>query len=429
MLGGGAVGGLEDGGGVADVGAGGHAQAAHHGGGGIGDVVAVEVEGGQHRVVGRAGLDLLEDAVGDAVVDHHHRLPLAVAVAGADGFEHALHLGADRLFFLGGERVVAGIHHAGIGLDAQARVAVGVVEDPALPLGDAISAELAGGQLVAPVAEGPLGELHDVALVHQGHVALVALQLEGMQDCLADVALAAVFAHRFDADAGARRNAALAELAVSRDHHFIEVLDEIEADRIVGLPLDAHVDVLGVLAVHDHVEVLRPLVGAGGAGVVAAGAHAAVEIKDLAQGHVQGADAATDRCGERALDRHAVGADRREGVLRQVLIGAVEVAGLIAGVHLEPLDPARAAIGLCHGRIQHLLGGGPDVHPGAVAADEGDDRVVGHDRLAVLEADRRACAGGAELLELRGAGSHSCGSGSWLSLGFRPLRFCSGVTA
>jgi hypothetical protein len=145
-------------------------------------------------------------------------------VAAADGLEHALHFSADRVLFLGGEGVVAGIHHAGIRLNAQARIAVGVVEDPALPLGDAISAELAGGQLVAPVAEGPLGELHDVALVHQGHVALVALKLEGMQDRLADVALAAVFAHRFDADAGARRDAALAELAVGRDHHLVEVL-------------------------------------------------------------------------------------------------------------------------------------------------------------------------------------------------------------
>ncbi len=234
--------------------------------------------------------------------------------------------------------------------------------------------------------------------MHQGHVALVALQAQGVLDRLADVALAAVLAHGLDADARAGRDLALAELAVGRDHHLIEVLDQIEAHRIAGLPLDPHVDVLGVFAIHDHVEVLRPLVGAGGAFVVAAGAHAAVQIEDLAQGHVEGADAATDWGGEGALDRHPVLLDGGEGVLGQVLIGAVEVAGLIAGKHLEPLDPLLTAIGLGHRSVQHPLGGGPDVHAGAVAADEGNDRVVGNDRLAVLEADRGAAARGGELL-------------------------------
>ena len=350
-------------------------------------------------------------------------------MAGADGIEHPPHLGADRLLLLRRERVVAGIHHPGVGLDAQAGVAVGVVEDPALALGHALGAELGGGQLVAPVAEGALGELHDVALVHQGDVALVALQLQGVLDRLADVALAAVLAHRLDADARSLRDAALAELAVGRDHHLIEVLDQLEAHGVAGFPLDPHVDVLGVLAVHDHVQVLGPLVGAGGALVVAAGAHAAVQIEDLAQGHVQGADAAADRRGERTFDGHAVGADRFERVLGQILIGAVEVAGLVAGVHLEPLDAALAAIGLGHRRIEHLLGGGPDVHAGAIAADEGNDRIVGYHRLAVLEADRRARAGGRELGVGRGAGSHSCGRSVAPSLGFSDLRFCSGETA
>ena len=125
-------------------------------------------------------------------------------------------------------------------------------------------------------------------------MALVALEAQGVLDRLADVALAAVLAHGLDADAGPHRNLALAQLAVGRDHHLIEVLDQIEAHRVVGLPLDPHIDVFRVLAIHDHVQVLRPLVGAGGAFVIAAGPHAAVEVKDLAQGHVEGADATAD---------------------------------------------------------------------------------------------------------------------------------------
>ena len=138
--------------------------------------------------------------------------------------------------------------------------------------------------------------------------------------------------------------------------------------------------------------------GAGGARVVAARAHAAVQIKNLPQRHVEGADAPAHRRCQRTLDGDPVGLDRREGVLRQVLIGAVKLAGFITGINLEPLDVALAAVGLGDGRIQHPLGGWPDVHTGAVAADEGDDRVAGHHRLAVLEANCAAAYGGGELL-------------------------------
>jgi hypothetical protein len=234
-------------------------------------------------------------------------------------------------------------------------------------------------------------------------VALVALEAQGVLDRLADVALAAVLAHGLDADAGARWDLALAQLAVGWDHHLIEVLDQIEAHRIARFPLDPHVDVFGVFAIDDHIEVLRALVGAGGALVVAAGAHAAIQIKDLAQGHVEGADAAADRCGQGPLDSHAVLLDGAQGVFRQVLVGAVEVAGLVAGVHLEPLDPALTAVGLGHRRVQHFLGGGPDVYPRAITANEGNNRIVGHDRLTVFEANCGAAGRGGELLKAGGA--------------------------
>ena len=53
--------------------------------------------------------------------------------------------------------------------------------------------------------------------------------------------------------------------------------------------------------------------------------------------------------------------------------------------HLEPGDLALAAVGLLHRRIEHALAGRPDVRPGAVAADEGKDRVVRDVQFAVLE--------------------------------------------
>jgi len=44
-----------------------------------------------------------------------------------------------------------------------------------LRLGDADIRELLFDQFIAPVAEGALGELHDVPLVHQGHAAAPVL--------------------------------------------------------------------------------------------------------------------------------------------------------------------------------------------------------------------------------------------------------------
>ena len=65
------MGGFEDGvaGDVVDVAAGGDADAADAGGEGVGEVVAVEVDRGDDVEVGRAGEDLLEEGVGDDVLD------------------------------------------------------------------------------------------------------------------------------------------------------------------------------------------------------------------------------------------------------------------------------------------------------------------------------------------------------------------------
>ena len=122
-------------------------------------------------------------------------------MASADGIDHALHLSADRFFFLGRQAVVARVDHLGVGLNAQPRVLIGVVQDPALSLRDAVSTEFRRRQLVTPITEGALREFHDVALVHQGHVALFAFHPQGVLDRLTDMALAAVLADGLDADA------------------------------------------------------------------------------------------------------------------------------------------------------------------------------------------------------------------------------------
>src|SRR5207248_73462 len=80
VLGGGAVGGFEDGvaGDVVDVATGGDADAADLRRQRVAEVVAVEVEGGDHVEILGAGEDLLEGDVGDRVLNDEARAGLAV---------------------------------------------------------------------------------------------------------------------------------------------------------------------------------------------------------------------------------------------------------------------------------------------------------------------------------------------------------------
>src|SRR5690606_29432501 len=69
IFGGGAMGGFKHGNGVAHVGAWRNADAADLGGQRVGNIVAVEVQGGNHAVFDRAQQDLLQEGVGDTVLD------------------------------------------------------------------------------------------------------------------------------------------------------------------------------------------------------------------------------------------------------------------------------------------------------------------------------------------------------------------------
>ena len=155
--------------------------------------------------------------------------------------------------------------------------------------------------------------------------------------------------------------------------------------------LDTGVDVFGVLAEDDDVQLLRVLHRAGHAGVVLHRADALVEVHQLAQRHVQAADAAADRRRERSLDGDAEVHGGLDGVVGQPVLGLA--IALFAGQHLVPLDLALAAVCLLDRCVEDPLRGLPDVAAGAVALDERDDRVVGDDVLAVRVLDRFAFVG------------------------------------
>src|SRR5215470_4257133 len=268
---------------VIDVGAGGDADAAHLRGEGVGEEIAREVATGDDIELVGTGEDLLEEGVGDGVLDEDL---------------------------------------------ARGRLAAAIV--PAHEL----VGEFLLGQGIAPLHEHAFRVLLDVALVDEGDVA--AAVLHRVAHRRADEPLRAFLGHGLDADGRALREPDLVDL-----HVLLEELHDLLGLGRPLLPLDARVDVLGVLPEDDHVDLLRMLHGRGHALEVLHGAEAHIEIQDLAEGHVQRAEALAHRRGERALDGDQVLADDVEGLVGKEVgraFTAVHRLRLLARVHLGPGD-------------------------------------------------------------------------------------------
>ena len=205
---------------IADVRAGSNAEAAHLRGGRVRDVVAVEICSRQNAVVRRANDDLLEDGVGDAVVDENLVLPRAFAVCLADGVENAFDLGIERIAKFLVAEFEAGLNQRGILFDGDVGVGVDIAEDPAFALGDGLVAKLLDRNLVSPLAERTFGELLNVALVHQRYG--LAAGLERLANGITDEALGSEDRDRLDADARVGTNLLLAAL----EQVFVDELDQ-----------------------------------------------------------------------------------------------------------------------------------------------------------------------------------------------------------
>ena len=171
-----------------------------------------------------------------------------------------------------------------------------------------------------------------------------------------------------------------------------ELRDGLDADARAGADLPAHlvaqegrqlgrlgrarlglepgVDVLGVLPEDHHVHPLGMEHRRGDAGEPTHRAQAHVEVEDLAQGHVEGADPTADRRGEGSLDADQVVAEGLDGLVGQPVTGLVE--RLLPGQDLLPGDLPAVLGG---GGVEDQLGRRPDVDAGAVALDERDDRL------------------------------------------------------
>ena len=159
--------------------------------------------------------------------------------------------------------------------------------------------------LAEDVEEEAVGELHDVRLGHarDALAAVVARVLERE----ADDPLRALAADRLDRDAGAGARSASAAARSARR-------SRCSASARAGLVLDPGVEVLGVLADDDEVDVV---VAGAHARVRLARPQAGVEPELVAQRDVDRAEAGADRRRDRALERDLVRLDRGERLLGQ----------------------------------------------------------------------------------------------------------------
>src|SRR2546430_11226552 len=316
VLGRGAVRRLEHGEAVAHIAAGRESEPAHLGRRGVRQQVAVQVGRGDHRVLVGTQYELGEHRIGDAVLhDHLSRFPFPLS----------------RVVFRDG-----------------------LIPEPALR------------DLVPPLPEPALGELHDVALVNERDRAATGTQR--VLDRLRDQALGAEPGHRLDADRAPGADLGREPLA--------EKSDDGIGLWAAGPVLDPGVHILDVLAENDHVELLRLAHRAGHALEVAHRPDAGVQVQHLAQGDIEGTDPTPDGGGKRALDGHAVRPDGVQRGLGKPVADLLE--GFLSGQHLEPVDTALAERDLLDHGVEHPPSGAPDVGPGAVAFDEGDNGVVRH---------------------------------------------------
>ena len=258
---------------------------------------------------------------------------------------------------------------------------------------DLFRAEVLLRDLVAPVAERAFGELHDVPLVHERDA--LALILDRVGDRAVDQAHAAGAADGFDPEAdhdvGRFRRAdllpKLRRLLLRAEADLLERLREFLLEepedllRLVaaGGVIDAGVDVLGVLAEDDHVDLLRVLHGRGDALEVLHRSQADEQVEHLPQRDIQRADAAADRRRQRAFDADEILAKRVDRVVRQPVIEFV--LRRLPGEDLEPRDLLLPAIGFLDRRIEHALARRPDITPRPVAADERNHRPIRHGEL------------------------------------------------
>ena len=222
-----------------------------------------------------------------------------------------------------------------------------------------LAAEFLRGHIVTPLAERALGELHDIALVHQGQT--VAAVVQGIAQGPAHQPLGARLGHGLDAHGGGLAHLAHAQLVAQKG-------DELAGLGRISGEFHARVHVFRILAEDDHIHPLGMLDRGFQAVEMAHGPDAGIKIQTLAQGHVQAADARAHGRAQGAFHGDVRAAQGVHGGFGQG--GAGFGRGLFPGQQFLPVQAEIRFLG--QGRVNDRARGPPDFRADAVAFDPVD---------------------------------------------------------
>ncbi len=313
---------------IANVGTGGHAQPANLRRGRIAHVIAVQIECGNHIIIGRACQQLLQHVIGNYVFN-------------------------DNVF------AIVGVLHN--------------VPGAAFPR---FCTKLFAGQLVSPITECAFREFHDVALMYQGHALAVAVN--GILNGLTYQPLCAECTDRFNANSAVRTDI-FAQFGVHKVNDGLCFF-------CFSSPFNARIHIFCVFPEDYNVHLFRFANGAGCAGNPANRPYTGVQVQNLPQGHVEAAETAADGGGKGAFNANEEFAHGFKGFFWHV-VAIVQGGCFFAGVNFHPGNFAFAAIGFFYGRIPNADRGRCNVYADTISFDESDDGVIRDIQLAIAEGD------------------------------------------
>ncbi len=199
----------------------------------------------------------------------------------------------------------------------------------------------------------------------------VTVVVDGVLQGLADQTLGASLGNRLDTD-----TAHVGETDLLDAHFFGQELDDLLGFRGTGFPLDTGVDVFGVLAEDDHVDITRLLDRARHAFKPANRTLTYIQVQLLAQSNVQRTDATAYGSSQWAFDGNNILFNGVQRFSRQPGVLIVNLGGFLTGIDFHPGNLALTGVGLLNSRVDDFDHDRGNVVTDAVTLDKGNDRVI-----------------------------------------------------
>ena len=328
---------------VVDIGPRSNPDTPHHRSQLIGDVVSVQVQGGDHGILFRNQQRILQESIGNHVFNDQ----LACGHGLSPGLIGRFHA----LFLLDGI----------------------VLTSRKGPIG-----KFSFGHFITPVLKSAFGKLHDISLVYQGHRRQSTFQR--ITDGTTHQTLRPFPRNGFYAERRAFR-----ETDFRNAHLFGQELQKFGGFGGSGIPFDPGVNIFGIFPEDMHIDLLGFLNRRNHPLEPTNRTQTYEQIELLTQSHVQRTDTPTDRSGQRTLDTNLIGSESLHRFIRQPAPGLFK--SLLTGQHLFPQNGPAVSIGFFQSSPHHALSRRRNFGTYTVPFNKRNFHLIGHLKPA-LRIDR-----------------------------------------